>query len=280
MHGEGTRSPDVRQAAVPAPGTRRDALDLFAVSFLLLFLELALIRWLPATVRVLADFSNVVLIACFLGMGVGCIYRGRRSLLPTVAPLLLALVAAATALTRPGVAHPYESVEYIFGTSGRFSWLWVLPALFTLVALTFVGIGQRLASLMNRFRPIPGYSINVAGSLLGTVVLAGMAFLRLPPLAWFAPCIPVLLWLMRGRPRALAVSAVAAAFSRTTSPGAALGFNVLGAVAGGLLEHASVLIGIDGLAFLGAALYLAAWATRPRFDATEEVTEVLPDVAK
>ena len=39
----------------------------FLASFLVLFLEVALIRWMPAYIRLLAYFSNFILLASFLG---------------------------------------------------------------------------------------------------------------------------------------------------------------------------------------------------------------------
>jgi len=44
----------------------RDRVHLFAVSLLVLFLELAAIRWFPAQVLFLTFFTNTVLLACFL----------------------------------------------------------------------------------------------------------------------------------------------------------------------------------------------------------------------
>src|SRR5437899_1669426 len=44
---------------------------LFLASFLSLFVELSLIRWIPGTVHVVGFFTNLVLIASFLGLGVG-----------------------------------------------------------------------------------------------------------------------------------------------------------------------------------------------------------------
>src|SRR5208337_3617361 len=82
------------------------AIDLFVVSFLMLFFELAAIRWLPAAIRVVAYFSNVVLISCFLGMGLGCIYRGKRDLFATFPPVALCLVLLSSHLTSSGVALP------------------------------------------------------------------------------------------------------------------------------------------------------------------------------
>src|ERR1700687_6128092 len=44
-----------------------------------LYLELLLIRWISSEIRIFAYFKNFVLIACFLGFGLGC-YLCRRSI--------------------------------------------------------------------------------------------------------------------------------------------------------------------------------------------------------
>jgi hypothetical protein len=62
-------------------GVHRIRLRLAASAFLLLFVELALIRWLGANIVYLAYFSNFVLIGSFLGIGLGFLWpaapRGR-----------------------------------------------------------------------------------------------------------------------------------------------------------------------------------------------------------
>ena len=55
--------------------------QLLAASFAALLLELALIRWLPGRIRVIAYFPNLVLIAAFLGLGVSALLRSRSSAL-------------------------------------------------------------------------------------------------------------------------------------------------------------------------------------------------------
>src|SRR5437899_6157569 len=57
---------------------RTQALNLFLVGFLVLFFELTCIRWFAAYVIFLQFFSNVVLIAAFLGMSCGCLAASRR----------------------------------------------------------------------------------------------------------------------------------------------------------------------------------------------------------
>jgi hypothetical protein len=43
-----------------------------------LFLELLMIRWISSEIPVFAYFKNFVLIACFLGFGLGCCLSARR----------------------------------------------------------------------------------------------------------------------------------------------------------------------------------------------------------
>src|SRR5262249_16873350 len=52
--------------------------DLFLISFLILFAELACIRWFGSTVIFLTFFTNIVLLASFLGMSVGLMTATRR----------------------------------------------------------------------------------------------------------------------------------------------------------------------------------------------------------
>ena len=72
----------------------RSAARAFLASFLVLFLEVALIRWMPAYVRLLAYFSNFILLASFLGIGIGCLLASRRFTLFDGFPLAMAAVVA------------------------------------------------------------------------------------------------------------------------------------------------------------------------------------------
>ena len=59
-------------------------------SLLSLFLEMLMIRWVTSEVSVFAYFKNFVLVACFLGFGLGCyLCRLRVRLIAIIAPLLL-----------------------------------------------------------------------------------------------------------------------------------------------------------------------------------------------
>ena len=63
---------------------------LILASLLALFLELMLIRWVSSEIGIFAYFKNFVLMACFLGFGLGCSLCHRRmNLLPSFVSLLL-----------------------------------------------------------------------------------------------------------------------------------------------------------------------------------------------
>src|SRR5688572_11125995 len=75
--------------------------DVFLASLLILFLELACIRWFPAHVLFLTYFTNTVLFAAFLGMSPGCLAAGRRwDGLAWSGVLLAFSMAAAQAIAR------------------------------------------------------------------------------------------------------------------------------------------------------------------------------------
>src|SRR5688572_22325112 len=97
--------------------TRRAGLELLAASFAVLFLELALIRWLPVRVRVAGYFPNLTLLGAFLGLGVGALLARRRSLLWMWPGAALVLVLVAWALS--GIA---------FTSNGVTEHLWLLYA--------------------------------------------------------------------------------------------------------------------------------------------------------
>src|SRR6266567_7659498 len=77
---------DRQLPAGPAVGGR---LRLFALSFLMLFVELALIRWTAANVVYLSFFTNFVLLGSFLGIGLGFLRANRRINFFPYAPLAL-----------------------------------------------------------------------------------------------------------------------------------------------------------------------------------------------
>ena len=92
----------------------------FLASFLVLFLEIALIRWMPAYIRLLSYFSNFILLASFLGIGLGCLLAPARSRLFKWFPLVQAVVIAAVYFFRLEVAVPTSgSIYFSSGTAAK-----------------------------------------------------------------------------------------------------------------------------------------------------------------
>jgi hypothetical protein len=70
------------------------------VSVFSMFLEMLVIRWISSEIRIFAYFKNFVLIACFLGFGVGCYLSRRRiNVLAFLAPLVLLATLVTSRLT-------------------------------------------------------------------------------------------------------------------------------------------------------------------------------------
>jgi len=79
----------------------------------LLFVELLLIRWIPSEVRYIGFFSNFLLMASFLGIGVG-ILLGRRRTLESIAIFPLVLVAVVWLVTSLQLDVQIRSKNEIF----------------------------------------------------------------------------------------------------------------------------------------------------------------------
>ena len=161
----------------------------FLSSFLVLFVEIALIRWMPAYIRLLAYFSNFILLASFLGIGVGCLLATRRMRLFGWFPVLTTAVIGAVYAFRLEVAIPASgSIYFTSGTSDPVvpvETTLLLPLLFVIVAALLATAAQRMAREMAALPPLTAYSLNIAGSLTGVAAFAVMSWLELPPAIWF-----------------------------------------------------------------------------------------------
>src|SRR5580700_10742620 len=91
----------VQPLGIHQMNSRVSAINLFLVGFLVLFMELACIRWFAAYVVFLQFFTNVVLIASFLGMSCGCLAaRQPRDWLGQFPFIALGTVVAAVAVSK------------------------------------------------------------------------------------------------------------------------------------------------------------------------------------
>ena len=87
-----SRLPNPRRPLPAVSALSGAPIRLLLTSATLLFVELLLIRWIPANVKYVGFFSNFLLMASFLGIGVG-ILLGRRGTRLTISPFPLLLLA-------------------------------------------------------------------------------------------------------------------------------------------------------------------------------------------
>jgi len=175
----------------------------------MLFLELALIRWLGANIVHLSYFSNFVLMGSFLGIGLGFLRAAAPGRAARPTPLyspviLLGLIAFVSAYP---VTINRDSSQLIFftsvGTNGPSIGL-VLPAVFLAVAAVMAGPGELVGACFNELDRLEGYRLDLVGSLLGIIAFTALAFLDAPPLVWFS-VVAALFVVLLGRP-AISVS--------------------------------------------------------------------------
>ena len=189
---------------------RSIGLNIFGYSFLILFVELALIRYVPGYVRLFAFYLNFVLIATFLGMGSGFIQAANAAKLRWLAiPTMLLLLGAVAYLSRVLIYAPIDPNEFLFGSiaaesGGRQARL--LPAvlvLFALCALVFVPLGASLGQEFGKLPSLIAYSLNIGGSLLGIIAFGALSALRTSPLVWFSVAFAIWMLLSLGNRRFL-----------------------------------------------------------------------------
>jgi SAM-dependent methyltransferase len=164
-------------------------LRIFLVSFTLLFFELLCIRWIPAYVRYLSYFTNFILLASFLGMGLGILAARRATFRFPPFPLMVLLLAVVVALNRFELNISSTDVLYFgSGTHGvaRAESFILLPLIFTFVAAAFVPLGRTLGLLFTQTAPLTAYTFDILGSLAGTAAFFVIGYFALPPIYWFA----------------------------------------------------------------------------------------------
>jgi SAM-dependent methyltransferase len=218
----------------------RQRIDLFLVSILVLFLELACIRWFPAHVLFLTFFTNTVLLASFLGMSVGCLAAGRSRNYLLWTPLALVLAFGAAHWVEWERVHTgsivdvgnqlsaqlvFFGVEYQSTDPARF----VVPIevvsglLFIMITLAMTGPGQQLGRCLARIpNRVEAYTVNVAGSIAGILLFTAGSWWQLGPAWWFGGVMLVTAYFLvperRLRLVALAFAPVAVFLAWTGTP--------------------------------------------------------------
>ena len=171
---------------------------LFLTSFVLLYFELICIRWIPAYIRYLSYFSNFILLASFLGIGIGILLSNRRKMVMPKIPIMLFLLVSVGGISLFELRIPSIQVLY-FGAGEAAAqaenWI-VLPVVFILITLTFVQLARPLGKLLTTLPPLQAYALDILGSMAGTAAFFVMSYLSLPSILWFVLLILALLLLM------------------------------------------------------------------------------------
>ena len=168
---------------------RRDGVQLVLTSTVLLFTELLVLRWIPANVIYIGFFANYLLMASFLGIGLG-ILVGRRYPVrwPSPFPALLLIVVGLVLHEKLDVQFK-ASNEIFFGLAESHSAdanFVVLPLVFVLVTALLAALALPLGGLLRSQPPLRAYALDIAGSIAGIVLFALLSAFSLPPVTWFS----------------------------------------------------------------------------------------------
>src|SRR5262245_5142627 len=133
------------------PGMARDRIQLFLASFLMLFVELVLIRWAGAYVVYLSYFANFILLGSFLGIGFCCLRDQRARDLFRYSPVALALFTGLVVAFPATIDRTGSDLVY-FGVQVHGLPVWVmLPFVFIATALTMTTIAHGVAVRFLKF---------------------------------------------------------------------------------------------------------------------------------
>jgi spermidine synthase len=175
---------------------------IFLISFLGLFLELLFIRWIGTEIRIFAYLQNTILVACFLGLGLGMFTSAKQILLKqALMPMVFLLGLLAIPITRQALGAISEMLSVLgdlviwFGLAETDPLRSILLLglgltltyfLLALIVDMFIPAGRILGRLMNVHpNSLWAYSVNIIGSLLGTWALVALSYFYLPPYLWF-----------------------------------------------------------------------------------------------
>jgi hypothetical protein len=161
---------------------------IFLVSFAMLFFELLCIRWIPSYVRYLSYFNNFILIASFLGTGLGMLSARRKNFWFLPFPLLVLIMVIVVALNKFTLLINSTDVLY-YGAgetqSAKAENFLVLPLIFGMVTLCFIPLSRTFGQLFTQVKPLTAYTFDIIGSLVGIACFFIISYLALPPILWF-----------------------------------------------------------------------------------------------
>ena len=214
----------------PFAALRGNRARLVLTSGTLLFVELLLIRWVPAEVRYIGFFSNFLLMASFLGIGIG-ILLGRRRAFETATIFPILLLAVVWLITTLELNVQVSSTDELFfglaeSRAADVNFL-VLPVVFALVTMLMASLAMPLGPLLRSMPPLQAYGWDIFGSMLGIAGFTVLSAAGTTPIVWFAVAAILVALLIAGSdsasllriPAAAALAAVLFLAYNDVSPG-------------------------------------------------------------
>jgi hypothetical protein len=165
---------------------------LFLVSFLALYFELLVIRYLATEIRMFAYLKNLPLIASFLGIGMGMILGSRtrslRKSFPGLATFLFLMIWVLTQFgaNRVGLPNDDYGIWNNFFKTTLFSYFAFVGPFLYIVVRFFIPLGGMVGEYIaaEGARPLRAYGINLLGSFVGIAGFTLLSFLGTPPWVW------------------------------------------------------------------------------------------------
>ncbi len=157
---------------------------------LALFLEMCLIRW--TFYRWLANYRNLVLLGCFLGLGLGFITGRRR---PSLVPYLLPIIGLQYMQLRLMIEIDQLGAGLPGFLPALVTGLFISPHWqFLLVVVAAAAPGQLVGALLAKRNDLGGYGANLAGSVLGVLAAYFLAAIWTSPATWLTLVALVVIW--------------------------------------------------------------------------------------
>ncbi len=185
----------------PIPFLAGNGVRLFLTSATVLFVELLLIRWIPANVTYVSFFSNFLLMASFLGIGLG-ILLGRKRQDLVVSPFALLLLGVVLLVHQARLNVQVNSQNELFfglaeSKSADVNFL-VLPLVIALVGALMAALALPLGPLLRSMPPLRAYAIDIGGSMAGIAGFTVLSAGGTSPILWFAVAAVLLALLILG----------------------------------------------------------------------------------
>lgn len=163
---------------------------LFWLSFLLLFAEILCIRWLGYELAIVRIFPNLIVMVALVSTSTGLVAETTRPgvkskldhagvVLAAISLILLGVIFSVP-LSLPTLSLRFEGAA---GTSVPLA-VSVLLLLVICIFIIFRKIGVLLAREFDKHEPLHAYSVNLLGSILGSLTIALSSYLGLGPWAW------------------------------------------------------------------------------------------------